>query len=113
MIKKNFNTYEQLNDGRLSFGKKRTVRNEMKKVVRTDFDTIGELFYAIKSLNYDDFKIRFGIDRSVDLKIMVYNTQELTDSHLIKINEDIYEIIKKDVAPDGVHVFLYLEKEKS
>lgn len=110
MIKKNKNNGEELNDGKLFYGTKKTLRDEKKKIVGNVFNENGYLKYKVKSFKLDDFTNYFGIESRVDIKVQVYNVKDLSKSHLIKIDEDYFDIIQADKDKTKRFMFLYLQK---
>lgn len=106
----NRNNGEEFNDGLLYYGIKKTVRDENKKVIDTEFIELGRLYYKIKSFKHDDFKQYFGIDSKIDLKVKTYNVRDIDGVHLIKINNEYYDITSIDKADR--FLYLYLTKRR-
>lgn len=108
----NKNNGEELNSGRLFFGKKRTIRDSRKKLIRTELDIAGSLKFKIKTFKRDDFEQYFGIDKKVDLKIKTYNVRGFEESHVIQIDNKFYDIVTIDFDPERRYMFLYLQNSR-
>lgn len=109
-MKFNKNNNEELNDGLLYFGNKKTVRDNKKIVAETKFIPLGKLKYKIKNFRYEDFTSYFGIESRVDVKVKTYKVKNLEKSLLIKMSDDYYDIIHIDYDNTGRYMFLYLQK---
>lgn len=109
-MRSNKHNGDELNDGLLYYGTKRTVRDSNKRIIDTEFIEAGKLYYKIKSFKYDDFKQYFGIDIKIDLKVKTYNVRDIDDVHLIKINNEYYDITSIDKADR--FLYLYLSKRR-
>ena len=107
----NKNNGEELNDGVLFYGTKKTIRNEEKKIVGTEFIEDGRLYYKIKSFRYDDYRQYFGIEKSIDLKVKTYCVRDIDKAHIIKIDEDYFDITSMDKIDK--YMYLYLSKKGS
>lgn len=110
MMKFNKNNGDELNDGLLLYGTKKTLRDHKKKVVGNTFIKEGSLKYKVKNFKVDDFTSYFGIESKVDIKLQVYNVDILNKSNLIKIGDDYFDIIKSDVNKTKRFKYLYLQK---
>lgn len=100
-----------LNDGLLEYGTVKTLRDEKTaKKMGEEFQPEGHLFFNFSTINekFDVFQV--GSLSSVDLKIKCYYVQGLQDSHKVKIEHDLFEIVSKDVSRDRRYVFLFLRK---
>lgn len=101
---------EELNSGRLFYGTKQTLRDKNKKFISSEFVESGKLYFKIKQFKFDDFKMYFGIDSKVDMKVKTYYVKDLSKNHLIRIDNDYYDIITIDVDSQKKYAYLYLQK---
>lgn len=109
-MRKNKNNGEELNDGLLEFGNKKLIKNSLKQIEKEEFVKKGKLFFSIKNCKIDDFKMYFGIDKKVDLKLKTYYMKELKESHIVKIGKCYYDINLIDYDENKQYMYIYLQK---
>lgn len=107
MITKQKIKHETYNDGFLKYGKIKAIRNENKVKIGEDFEEIAPLPYELMSIRDNDNIVADSLGYTINKKIKVPYRQ-LQESIKVKIDNEIYDIVKKD-SSDKVNMYLYLQ----
>lgn len=99
--------HETYNDGFLKYGSIKPLRNKNKVKIGEEFKKIGILPYELMSIRDNDNLIADSLGYTIDKKIKV-PYRLLQENTKVKINEEIYDIVKKD-SSDKINLYLYLQ----
>ena len=103
MIKQKFETY---NDGLLYYGAYIESYDTDGYIKGREFTMTGKLFFNMLSIREED-RYSFDSEESkISLKIKVRKNNFIKTYHIIKINNDLYNI--KNTDPDKNNIYLYL-----
>lgn len=99
--------HETYNDGFISYGSIQAIRNKSKVKTGEEFKKIDILPYELMSVRDNDNLIADSLGYTVDKKIKV-PYRPLPENIKIKLNETIYDIVKRD-SSDRINLYLYLQ----
>lgn len=96
------------NDGILSFGNIESQFNQSKKKIGEDFTVKGRLHFQILNVREQDLEQANNFGYSIDLKVKVPRTKDLTSKYKVIILNDLYDIKRNEINKQSR--YLYLEK---
>ena len=99
--------HEIYNDGFIKYGSIQPIRNKNKVKIGEEFKRIGILPYELTSVRDNDNLIADSLGYTIDKKIKV-PYRILPENIKVKINKEIYDIVKKD-SSDKINLYLYLQ----
>lgn len=107
MKKKQKIKHETYNDGFLKYGKIKAIRNKNKVKIGEEFAEIALLPYELMSIRDNDNIVADSLGYTINKKIKV-PYRHLPENIKVKINNEIYDIVKKD-SSDKAKMYLYLQ----
>lgn len=103
-IRMNHNTY---NDGFLYIGKTTPKYNKSKKRIGEEFEIIEYIAFDEMSRRDTDYTFAQAFGYTLDKKVKI-PFRKVSPNNKVKINNEVYDIYKKD--EDFPNVYLYLQK---
>lgn len=99
--------HDTYNDGFLSIGRISPIYDRSKKRIGEEFNQIDYLAYSNMSRRDNDYTFAQAFGYTLDMKVKV-PFRQISTNNKVKIQNDIYDIYKKD--EDYPNIYLYLQK---
>lgn len=100
-------TFNSFNDGILHFGDYIEGYDELGDATEKEFVSQGRLFFAFSSIREED-AMKYDSAKKVVLKIKTPYLSVLNSNHVIKYNDQYYQLTHIDSAINRQSLFLYL-----
>lgn len=100
-------TFNSYNDGILHFGDYIEGYDEFGDATEKEFVSQGRLFFAFSSIREQD-AMKYDSSKKVTLKVKTPYLKNLNSNHVIKYNDDYYQLTHIDPAINRQSLFLYL-----
>lgn len=99
--------FDSFNDGIIQIGDYIEGYDEFGDATKKEFVSQGRLFFAFSSIREQD-AMKYDTSKKVTLKVKTPYLKSLNSNHVIKYNDDYYQLTYIDSAINRQSLFLYL-----